>query len=66
MVVNPDKFQVIFLGNQHRLNLLIVGINIPSSDTVKHLGVIIDKKLEFNDYITDIYVGKQIIKLKHC
>ena len=54
MVVNPDKFQVIFLGNQNRLNLLIDGINIPSSDTVKLLGVIIDKKLEFNPYITDI------------
>ena len=54
MVVNPDKFQVIFLGNQNRLNLLIHGINIPSSDTVKLLGVIVDKKLEFNAYITDI------------
>ena len=54
MVVNPDKFQVNFLGNQNRLNLLIDGINTPSSDTVKLLGVIIDKKLEFNPYITDI------------
>ena len=55
MVVNPDKFQVIFLGNQNRLNLLIDGINnIPSSDTVNLLGVIIDKRLEFNAYITDI------------
>ena len=62
MVMNPDKFQVIVLGNQNRLNLLIDGIN--SSDTVKPLGVIIDKKLEF--IITDICIGKQIIKLKYC
>ena len=54
MVVNPDKFQVIFLGIKDSMNLLIDNNNIPITDTVKLLGVIIDKKLTFVLHITDI------------
>ena len=54
IVVNPDKFQVIFLGIKDSMNLLIDNNNIPSTDTVKLLGVIIDKKLTFVPHITDI------------
>ena len=54
MMVNPDKFQTMFLGYQDKISLMIDGFNILSSDSVKLLGVIIDKKLTFNDHISQM------------
>ena len=57
MVVNPEKFQVMFLGCKTEESLEIDGHTLESSDTVKLLGVTLDKKLNFNDHINDMYEG---------
>ena len=50
MVANPSKFQIMFLGlhQTHKLCLEINNQIIPSSDTVKLLGIVIDSKLKFD------------------
>ena len=47
MVANPSKFQIMFLGlhQPHKLCLEINNQIVPSSDTVKLLGIDIDSKL---------------------
>ena len=53
MVVNPSKFQVIFLGTKGKSNLCIEidGSSIKSNKEVKLLGVTIDKDLNFNLHV---------------
>ena len=53
MVANPAKFKLMFLGlNQtHKLCLEVNNKIIPSSDTVKLLGVDIDSKLKFDRHV---------------
>ena len=54
-VVNPDKFQVIFLGTQNRTNLCVSinGNEIKSTNQVKLLGITIDDKLNFLPHIRE-------------
>ena len=55
MVVNPDKFQIMFLGcNDLKVSLDIDTFNITSTDTVKLLGITLDNKLNFNSHIEGI------------
>ena len=53
MVANPAKVKIVFLGlNQtHKLYLEVSNKIIPSSDTVKLLGVDIDSKLKFDSHV---------------
>ena len=52
MVANPKKFQFIVLGyNGKKLCVSVNNQIIMSSDTVKLLGIIIDKDLTFNQHI---------------
>ena len=53
MVANPSKFQIIFLGlhQPHKVFLEINNQIVPSSDTVKLLGIDIDSKLSFDNYV---------------
>ena len=58
MIVNPDKFQVIFL-DKHRSDNANIGVEIgnekfSSTSSVKLLGVHIDDKLNFNEHINKI------------
>ena len=56
LVVNPDKFQVMFLGvkGKHNLCVDINGTEIKSSKDVKLLGVTIDSKLHFDSHVKNI------------
>ena len=56
MVANPEKFQVIFLGNKNNneFSLNINDIVLNNSATVKLLGVVIDDKLSFIPQIIEI------------
>ena len=55
MVANPDKFQLIFLGIKNDGVLVHVGSkNIPSSKSVKLLGVTIDDQLTFYPHVIEI------------
>ena len=53
MVANPSKFQIMFLGlhQPHKLWLEINNQIVPSSDTVKLLGIDIDSKLSFDNHV---------------
>lgn len=55
MVVNPEKFQVMFLGcDEQNVSITIDNNIINSSTSVKLLGVIIDCKLSFNNHIFEL------------
>ena len=55
MVANSAKFQVIFLGtNDNTVGLNINGTYMTSAESVKLLGVTIDRKLSFLPYIKEI------------
>ena len=55
MAVNPEKFQVLFVGcGDNPILLDINGITIPSSLSVKLLGVTIDNQLNFSHHIKDM------------
>jgi hypothetical protein len=55
MVVNPAKFQLMFLGNGPQIvNLVVDGKTIISTDRVKLLGVTIDRDLSFKSHIDNI------------
>lgn len=58
LVLNPDKCQSILLGSRHSrslvgdFNITIGGVNIPCSDTVRNLGVVLDSELTFTNNIS--------------
>ena len=56
MVANPDKFQLMFLGNkvEKEVCLTVNNFSIRSVDNVKLLGVVIDNKLDFVGHIKNI------------
>ena len=56
MVANPDKFQLMFIGlkDDTKLCIDINGIVVKMTDDVKLLGVTIDSKLNFNQYVQSI------------
>ena len=55
MAVNEDKFQVMFLGpGGEGLSINIGNFTIQSNNTVKLLGVTLDRKLSFSDHISDM------------
>ena len=66
MIVNPDKFQVIFLDKRRfdntNIEVEIGNEKISSTSSVKLLGVHIDDKLNFNEHINKIYksAGNQL------
>ena len=53
MVVNPRKFQLIFLGmtTNRRLHINIAGKKINATDYVKLVGIEIDSKLMFSKHV---------------
>ena len=52
MVANPNKFQFMILGcNNIKLTLCVGDIKVVCADTVTLLGIIIDKKLKFNQHV---------------
>ena len=57
MIVNPDRFHVIFLDKRDsdntNIKLEIGNEKIKSTSSVKLLGVHIDDKLNFNHHITN-------------
>ena len=55
-VVNPDKVQIMFLGIENSRTILIDNHTITSSETVKLLGITIDRKLTFQPHITDMCI----------
>ena len=63
MKANPDKFQLIILGNTGSHTLKIVDITITSGPSVTLLGITIDSKLNFKEHINNI-VKKHIINYK--
>ena len=56
LVPNPDKFQIMFLGTKHKVNLCleINGIRNLTTTSVKLLGITIDWKLNFNDHVKEL------------
>ena len=56
LVPNPDKFQLMFLGTQKKINLCldINGATSRSTSQVTLLGIIIDWKLNFNKHVNSI------------
>ena len=58
MIVNPDKFQVIFLDKRRsdntNIEVEIGNEKISSTSSVKLLGVHIDDKLNFNEHVNKI------------
>ena len=62
MKANPDKFQFIIQGNTGSHTLKIGDINIKSVSYITLLGITIDSKLNFKEYINNI-VKKAYYKL---
>ena len=56
MVANPSKFQVMLMGlkTNDRIVLDIGGVSIDVVNSVKLLGVTIDSKLKFGQYVTNL------------
>ena len=55
MVANPAKFQVMFLGTKVQINNFIINnVSISVTDSVKLLGITIDKKLNFKCHIEEL------------
>ena len=56
MVANPDKFQLMFLGQKIKtqIDITVYNVNINLVDSVKLLGVVIDNKLNFVEHIKNI------------
>ena len=54
LVANPGKFQVMFLGTKEPVDFVINDILIPVTDSVKLLGIIIDKKLDFKCHTEEL------------
>ena len=57
MIANPEKFQIMFLGlkDERCLRLNIEGKKLPTTDTVKLLGIQIDNKLKLNKHIHGLW-----------
>ena len=56
MDANPDKFQCISLDRFGRppISISIEGNTIPSSDSIKVLGVTLDSSLKYNKHISNL------------
>ena len=56
MIANPDKFQIIFLGNKNNESFTLNVNNsvLENSKSIKLLGVVIDDKLSFLPHINDM------------
>ena len=55
MQANPNKFQLMFLGNKQiddNISVKIEDCDITASKSVKLLGVVVDDKLKFDDHIS--------------
>ena len=65
MVASPSKLKVISLGlhQTHQLCLEINNQVIPSSDTVKLLGIDIYSKIKFHGHVKTVCQSKQKIRL---
>ena len=51
MEANPSKFQLLFMKSKNEVTVQIDGNRVDSKDCVTLLGVILDKKLSFNEQI---------------
>ena len=57
LIANPDKFQMMLLGtNQTNIQINVNGFIIDQSDSVKLLGVTLDKTLSLQKHISDLCV----------
>jgi hypothetical protein len=54
MKVNPEKFQFMLLQNNDIFSLELAGVTVEPTDTIKLLGVHIDKNLCFSDHVDSI------------
>ena len=57
MIVNPDKFQMMIIGGNKKMDTVKIKINdveIKSESSVTLLGVEVDKELNFNNHISTI------------
>jgi hypothetical protein len=56
LVVNPDKFQIMFLGTRCKQKFCLTtnGKTVKNTDTIKLLGITIDWKLNFNKHVLEI------------
>lgn len=52
--MNPDKTEIIVIGSDCEIQLNFGNQILHSSPTVRNLGILLDKKLTFNDYITNV------------
>ena len=65
MVANLEKFQLIFFGlkSNHKLCIDINGKVLPTTYSVKPLGIIIDSKLTFNEHVNQL-CNKVSVKIR--
>ena len=54
LVANPKKFQMIFFGISIPQELNVAGVNLVETETVRLLGIDIDKKLSFEYHIKNL------------
>ena len=55
MKPNPDKYQAMALGkSENKLNFKLADIDIKTAEKTCLLGVVLDKKLRFDDHISSI------------
>jgi len=78
LALNPDKSDAILLGTHQRNSSLsnithinVAGSNVPLSDSVKLLGVTLDKSLTFHNHVNLIsqschYHMKALRHIRHC
>jgi exonuclease III len=78
LALNPDKSDAILLGTNQRNNTLsnlshinVAGSTIPLSDSIKLLGVTLDKSLTFHKHVNQVsqscyYHMKALRHIRHC
>jgi len=58
--LNPDKSEVLLIGTTQQLHatssavsaVSVAGVDLPTSDKMKVLGVVLDRRLDFNNHLT--------------
>jgi len=55
--LNPDKSEVLAIGTTQQLHatssaVSVAGVDLPTADKMKVLGVVLDRRLAFNNHVT--------------
>ena len=53
-MANPNKLQLMVLGDDHEFSLAVDGIEITRCDDIDLLGVNIDSKFNFDKHVTNL------------